>query len=113
MVFTELSLISYSDGLLTIGLQPPTAIGGWAIDCKVTKRFGGESGLIQKSCASGYGNGASGITVTNSGQGIFAVRVNEGNTSGLDPGTYAILAKRTNSGFVTPLTQGWLILLPN
>lgn len=113
MVFTELSLIAYSDGVLTIGLQPPTAIGGWSIDFKMTKRFRGESGLIQKYCASGYGNGASGITVTNSGQGIFAVRVNEGNTSGLDPGTYAIQAKRTDSGFATSLTQGWLVLLPN
>lgn len=114
MVFTEyIPLLAYSDGVLTIGLQPPTAIGGFSLEAKVTKRFRGESGLITKYCSSGNAAGASGITVVNSGQGIFNVSIRESNTSGIDPGTYALQVKRTDSGLATVLVQGWVVLLPN
>lgn len=112
MTFTEANLVVTSDGLLNIELQPPTAIGGWSIQFQVSDRFDSMSGSIIKSCASGYGGGQSGITVTNSGQGQFQTRIYAGETSGWNPGLYAMAATRTDSGFVTPLSKGWLTLLP-
>lgn len=112
MTFTEFTLVQYSDGILTIGMQPATAIGGWSLLFQVSKRFDSSSGLITKSVASGYGGGQSGITVTNSGLGQFNVRFNSVDTSGLDAGLYAFSCTRTDSGFVTPTNKGWFVLLP-
>lgn len=112
MNFSQFRMVSYSDGLVTIALEPPTAIGGWTIEFKVTKFFGGSSGLITKSCSSGYGGGQSGITVTNSGQGILQVRINAADMSGQDAGAYPFQCKRTDSGFATPTSQGYYLRLP-
>ena len=110
-VYTEVTVTRYDDGVLTIGLAPPTAIGGWDISFEVEKRFGGTSGLIVKSIASGY-NGQSGITITNSGAGIFTVSITSPNVSGLDYGAYAYQACRLDSGFITTLAEGYINLIP-
>src|SRR4051812_17819690 len=99
------------NGVLTIVLSPPTAIGGWSIDWDLAKRFGGSS-LSHKCIASGY-NGQSGLTITDSGQGIFNVTITSPDTSGLDPGNYVHGSRRTNSGRETDINQGFLTLLPS
>ena len=113
MVFTEFSLVEFSDGILTVALSPPTAVGGWSMAFTVTNRFQGVSGLIQKTLASGYGAGQSGITVVDSGQGRFNIRIWGSDGSGqMDPGTYAMQFNRTDSGMVTPIAKGWFLRLP-
>jgi hypothetical protein len=104
-------LIKYEDGILTVSMSPPVAIGGWEIQFKTTKRFGGTTNLFTKSVASGF-NGQSGITITNSGAGIFNIQVNSVDSSGLDFGNYAAVSERLNSGSRTTLTEGFLLLMP-
>lgn len=107
----DFNLYKYEDGLLTVPLRPPAAVGGWDIRFTVTLRQGADSsGLIVKSVASGYGGGASGISVLNSGQGVLQVTIRAQDTSGLQPGPYAFAIERLDSGSRTPLTRGFLLL---
>lgn len=108
--YTDFSWIKYDDGVLTIALTPPAPIGGWDLRFSLTKRFGGESLLVTKSCASGYNN-VSGINIVNSGQGIFNVALSSVDTSGLQPGLYASRCERMNSGARTTLSEGYMVLL--
>jgi hypothetical protein len=103
--------IQYKAGTLTVGVTPPVPIGDWDIRFQVTKRFGGASGLIQKYYSSGY-NGASGITIVDSGAGIFNIGLKSVDTSGLMWGNYAYTAERRNSGVEGTISLGTLILLP-
>src|SRR5207244_2422510 len=102
-VHANFSYARYSDGVLAVGLQAATPIGGWTIQLTVTKRFGSPniSGLINKIAASGTGGGQSGITITDSGQGRFNIRLDSGDTTNLDFGNYAGIIERTDSGFRT------------
>lgn len=109
----DMPLARWEDGILTVELTPPTPIGGWDIRFKVQKRFGIASGLIQKSAASGFVAGQSGITFVNSGTGIINIAIQKPDTSGLDFGNYAVSIQRVNSGFQTALSQGFLILYPD
>lgn len=106
------SLVPNNDGIITVSLEPPTSIGGTILQFQVLKYFNGNSGLITKTCASGYGGGQSGITITNSGQGILNVSIHAGDTSGLDDGAYAYNLSRLSSGLQTCLSQGYVLLTP-
>ncbi len=106
----DVPLVKYSDGLLEIALEPSAPIGGQAFVFTVTKRFGGLSGLVIKSLASGYANGESGITVTNSGLGVVSIALNTSDFSGKDPGVYACDYSRVDSGYHTPVTRGYIML---
>ena len=111
-VQADFSMSKLEDGVLQINMTPAVPIGGWSILFQVVKRFGGTSGLIVKSAASGF-NGTSGITVTNSGNGVFNVNIWSADTSGLQFGNYVYNATRTNSGFNTVLSEGVFLLSPN
>ena len=102
----------YEDGILSVALTSPTAIGSWDIRFRVQRHFGGLSGLIAKSMASGFNN-VSGIAVVNSGQGIFNVTLNSVDTSGLEYGNYAYSIDRFDSGNRTILTEGYVALTPS
>ena len=108
----------WNDGVLTINMQPPVDVGGWGIQFSVFHRMGGgagdniNSGLIMKSIASGIANGASGITVTNSGQGIFQVFIDSNDTSGFPYGNYAAVVSRVGSGVRCVLDEGYLNVTP-
>jgi hypothetical protein len=52
----------------------------------------------------------SGIAVANSGNGTFQVYLNPNDTSGLSDGSYAYVLSRTDSGYASVLTEGFLIL---
>lgn len=93
------------DGVVNVPLAPPTAVGGWSV-LYTMPRYQGGSGLVTLSCASGY-IGVSGLTVLNSGQGIFQIQHDPAQVSGLDPGAYPYLLQRIGSGFVTPLAYGY------
>lgn len=110
-VLADFSFAKYQDGTLTISLSPPTAIGGWNIVYNQYKRFGSNTPIFTYSVASGF-NGASGITVINSGQGIITMRIREENTSGLPYGNYAGMCERMDSGYRTTLSEGYMILVP-
>lgn len=110
----DFSLAKFQDGVLTIGLAPPTAIGGWDMKFTLQKRLGSaSSGLVNKSYVSGLTNGASGITITNSGQGTVNIAIKGADTSGLEFGNYAYTFSRTNSGHQDLLAEGYLLLMPN
>jgi hypothetical protein len=109
---TDFQLAKSEDGTLTVYMAPPTAVGGWTVEFRVQKYFGDSSGLIRKYLASGL-NGASGITVTNSGQGTFAIDLQSINTSGMSFGNYAYTVERTDSSQRTILSLGYMILTPN
>jgi hypothetical protein len=110
---SDFSLYSREDCTLTISMTPPTAIGGWGIEFRMQRYFGDtQSGGLLKSVASGF-SGASGITITNSGQGIFAVDLQAGNTSGLPFGNYAYTAERVDAGQKTVLSIGYALIGPD
>ena len=113
-VQADFQLPQFSDATFLVNLAPPVAIGGWSLRCLVAKRFGDEyvSGLITKSCASGYGAGQSGITILNSGQGRIQINLVARDTSGLTWGGYQYAVERLDSGSRTILTQGQLLLAP-
>ena len=97
------------DGLVTVSMTPPVAIGGWLIRSQITKQFGSSSGIVTGYVGSGLNN-TSGINVLNSGAGIFQFRVNGVQTSGLNPGNYACEIRRLDSGRNTLLETGFLEL---
>lgn len=110
-VRTDFSLIRQEDATLNVPLTPAAPIGAWNLRFLMTQRFGDTSGLITKSVASGY-NAVSGITVTNSGQGVFTVNLRANDTSGLEYGNYAYQLERLDSGNRSVLTEGYLTLRP-
>lgn len=111
MIATDFSMGVGTDNIVTINMVPPVAIAGWSIKFWCCKRFGGKSTpLFEKWYASGY-NGVSGITIVNSGEGIFNVRINAVDTSGFDAGNYANGCDRLSSGAVTQLSEGFLNLV--
>lgn len=113
-VHANFSYAKYADGVLTVGLQQPAPIGNWTIQFTTTKHFGtpNVSGLISKIAGSGTGGGQSGITIVDSGQGRFNVKINSVDTSGLDYGNYAGVIERVDSGFRTILSEGFLTVTP-
>ncbi len=110
-VLGDFSLGRYEDALLNFSLNPPVAVGGWGVQFLLEHRFGGLSGIIIGTVASGYSS-LSGIAVTNSGQGVFQVTVPGMLTSGLDYGNYAYTLARVDSGSYTNLAEGYLSLMP-
>lgn len=104
---TDFSQWRYADGLLTISMTPPVAIGAWSINVDFNKRFGAATPLFRKSITSGF-NASSGITITDSGIGSFVVAIDGVNTSGFDAANYVFRATRVDSGFVTPIAEGFM-----
>lgn len=113
-VQTDFAYTIREDGTLSITLTPPIPVGGQAFQFGVGKRLGGGLDLIQKSVASGYsmssGVPMSGITVLNSGQGVFQIALNSIDTSGFDPGNYAFSFSRTTSGQYSTAVEGYMLL---
>ena len=103
-VYSDFSLMRFENGILSVAMTPPTAIGGWNIQFIQTFRPGGEPFII-KSMSSGY-YGVSGMTIINSGQGIMAISLLPIEMSGHDPGAYAWRVTRQDSGYVTDIAQG-------
>lgn len=126
-----------SDYYLTVNLVPQTPISGFSIQFESLLRFGGISGRIVASVASGYNN-VSGINVTNGATGQFVVYipatattnnsnlVSGYNYSGVvnlsgpsylnyptsDYDAYAYQITRVDSGYTYPLCEGYLNLIP-
>lgn len=96
---------------LVISLSPPTAIGGWDLLFAMGNRFGGAGNLFRCYLTAGQTNGTSGITIQNSGQGVFSVAFPTTATSGLNYGDYAYWAQKTAPNIVT-VTEGYVILAP-
>jgi hypothetical protein len=107
----DFSIDRGEDATVRIVLSPPTAIGGWHIRFLATRRFGSLSGIFSRECASGY-NGVSGVTVINSGTGVFDVRIDSVDTSGRSFANIVHCTKRLDSGHVTPLVEGFISLMP-
>lgn len=110
-VLADFSLVKFEDGVLTVGLQPAVPIGGWDMRVTFTKRHGQVSGYFTKCVASGY-SAASGVSIVNSGNGVFSVTLDSVDTSGLEYGNYAYTVERMDSGHRTVLTEGYLLLTP-
>jgi hypothetical protein len=108
----DFSLVQYENGVLAIGLAPPTAIGGMSLVWTLGKRPGGSTINAVRSVASGY-NAQSGITITNSGEGQLFVSIYPVDTSGLDPGNYYYTLNKVDSGFATLMVDGFLKLGTN
>lgn len=105
---TDFSLFLIEDGTLSVSLVPPTPLGGFGIQFVMTKRLGGST-IILKSMNSGYSNGESGVSMVNSGTGVFNVSLYASECSGLDAGAYSYTVNRTTSGKATALTEGYRI----
>lgn len=114
MILQDFRCIRGEDQVLVVNLVNAQPIGGWTVQFQVGKRLGWSSGLITKSAASGYGGASgspvSGIAITNSGLGELQIRLTPADTSGLDDGSYPFILERTDSGYATVLTQGFLVL---
>ena len=107
----EATQVRMEDGLLVISLVPPIPIGGQSWQFEVLNRFGGVSGRIIKSMASGHYN-VSGMNIVNSGQGVMNVAINSVDTSGLQWGNYAFTVTRLDSGNRQAATEGFLKIQP-
>jgi hypothetical protein len=110
-VIGDFESIKAVDGVLTVAMSPPVAIGGWEIEFVVNRRTGGESRYISKYVNSGYNN-LSGINITSSGQGLIDVSISSLDTSGLQYGNYAFSVNRLGSGVVTKLSEGFMLVNP-
>jgi len=111
MKLADFTMARQTDVTIGIGIEPPVPVGGWEVQFQVTNRFGGSSGLITKSVASGF-NGVSGVSVVNSGQGIFNVAIGASDTSGRPYGNYSYEFNRLSSGNMVRLVEGFLSLTP-
>lgn len=108
-VISDYGIVKYEDGVLTVNLTPPVAVGGWAMAWTLQKRFGHTGNPIAVNYLSSGFNGVSGITVTNSGQGTIQIQLPPQSVmSGRDFGNYANELRRVDSGFNTSLTQGFM-----
>lgn len=109
-VQVDFTLSRVEVGTLDIPLEPPTAVGGWTIEYQMWRRQGATgTPLSLKSIASGY-DAVSGITMINSGQGMFRVSLAPADVSGMSPGNYYYQIIRTDSGQQTLLTQGYRMM---
>lgn len=108
---SDFFLAHFADGVLTVSMAPPVAIGGMDLRFTLTKRFESAAPLVQKSMASGF-YGVSGMNITNSGQGVFQVQLFGSEMSGQDPGAFAWTVQRLTSGVRTLVADGYLVLLP-
>ncbi len=108
MIYADVALSRYEAGLYTVQLTPPAPIGGRQILWALWKRFGSVQPLAQASIDSGIPNGASGLTILDSGQGIFSVDVLTVYSSG-QPGNYAFQTELMDPPR-TVLTRGYIIL---
>lgn len=102
----DFTLARSERGSMTVSTNPPTAIGGWSLQYTQTLYHGGLTALVTKSMASGFYN-TSGMTILNSGQGIYSVNLFPAEVSGLDPAAYAYGISRTDSGYQTELVKGF------
>lgn len=109
-VIADFILASSEDGVLVISMTPPTAIGGWTLVYSQSLRAEGIP-FITKSVASGY-SAASGITVTNSGEGVFQVNFFAPEMSGYSDGAYYYSISRTDSGYRTIVAEGYRLAPP-
>lgn len=106
---TNFSYTRFEDGALIYMLTPQAPIGGLSLKWCMSDRFGSEEPFVVKYLSSGL-NGASGISVTNSGQGVFTVTLNSVDTSGLEAKNYATWAVITSSGRYKEVAKGFLVL---
>jgi hypothetical protein len=109
----DFSSAHYADGILTMSLAPSANIGGWNIRFQVLKRFEGAVPIVTRYAASGYGGGQSGITVTNSGQGVMNITLASQDFSGYSPGLFTYGIERMDSGSRTMLTYGFINVTPS
>jgi hypothetical protein len=107
VIYSDITIQPEVDGTITISLVPPTSISQWNLEWRNTNRFGGVSGLIVTSCASGYGNGVSGMTVLDSGLGIVNTKIRSSQTSGVQ-GAQVYTFRRLGSGVAQMLSEGYL-----
>jgi hypothetical protein len=97
---------------INIGLTPPTSISGWTIQFDLMYRPGSPQPIISLFLASGYANGQSGITLVNGSTGVVSLNLNPSQVSGIGQ-FHEILyyqSYRTDSGFPTPLNNGFRLL---
>lgn len=98
------------DMVIAIQLVPPTRISGWNVRFDLMLRLGADPYVSLYAGSGTAGNGASGIQFLNGGVGTFGIPILPAYTSGLDPGNIAYEMWRTDSGFVTCTTQGFICL---
>ena len=111
----DFSLERFDDGTLNLDMVPPVNLGGADIRFHLWRRrpnvSGFVSGIVLKSCASGYGNGVSGITVVDSGAGRISIALYGADMSGtFDQGLYAFNIVRFVSGQVSVMVEGHRLL---
>ena len=110
-VIADFSIARNQDFTLPINLEPATNVSGWAVQFLAQNHFGGVSGYMLKSAASGFNN-VSGVNCVDGVQGRFTVKVFAQETSGLAFGNIAYSFNRMDSGFHTPLVLGFLTIAP-
>ena len=108
-IVADYSLNRDENGTLTVEMIPPTPIGQWSIEFRLTKRFGSNDYIILGSVASGYNN-VSGINIVNSGAGIMNIPNYPAYMSGREPGPYAYTVIRTDAGLETELSTGYRLM---
>ncbi len=110
-IIGDFQVIRAQDGIITLAMSPPIAIGGWEIEFVMAKRFGSTEPTVTKSVSSGLNN-TSGINITNSGTGVMDITLSAVNTSGLEYGNRAFWVNRLGSGVATKISEGYVLVNP-
>jgi hypothetical protein len=90
------------DITLNFEVTPPQDISTWAMTFTVRSAPGGTTQFTKTV--------GGGITITDGGRGRYKVQINAADTSGLAVGDYEWSVKRTDTGFVTVLAHGSIVL---
>lgn len=111
MQFSDFSFSRGETYDLVVNMVPPTNITNRTIEALTTRCFGNTSGLITKSCASGFISNESGITVNNAATGKFTIHYRPIDTSGFEYGNYATRITFTDTP-VTVVCEGFMGIYP-
>lgn len=91
------------DKVITDTISAGGSISGWTLRARLS-RGPGQPSIIEKTTGSG-------IEITSASGGIIEITFTAANTSSLEPGAYYLDVWRTNSGYATQLSVGWITLL--
>jgi hypothetical protein len=110
VTYADFNVAEYADGLLKLTMTPSVNVGSKGVAFNLYERVGSPTPILTRSSSSGYGGGESGITVLDSGGGVFGIRApTPEEMSGRDAGNFAYEFLFTDSGNRGPAAQGYCI----
>ena len=99
-----------ADEIITLAMSPPTSVDGWIVQFVALGNRVNSNAAPPTITLDNADNGC--LTVVDVDRGVFDLQFDAEDTADLDPGMLMWSLRRTNAGFVTPISDGSLYLLP-